>query len=178
MNKETIKTALMLIGAAAVGYAAVKVTKKAVKCAIENTGKMMLFDKMMKDSSLDLGIEDDCDDEGEIAFVFCPGDKDSDCEYCKGAATDFEQPEQVNNAESDVSESINKDNVNTASDNTADEEDFQKKARDLYNETFNGGESTVSATKAKIEKEDEVEELQTSKSKKESKPTRTKKERK
>lgn len=173
MMKDVIKKTLMLAGAAAVGYVAVKVVGRAVS----GVTKYIAFNEMMKRCNIerDDGILFGCIDINTDECEKC----DEDCEYCPESATEFAEKEgskeekPINIDESDASEFI-KENKTEKDDKGSDSDKaFREKARDLFN-----SEDTDNITKSKIEKGSGEEELRTSESNKQTKSTRTKKERK
>ena len=174
MIKETIKTSLMLIGAAAVGYAAVKAVSRAAK----SVTKYIAFNEMMKRCNIereDDGILFGCIDINTDECEKC----DEDCEYCHESATEFAEKEgskeekPINIDESDASEFIKENKTEADEKDSESDKAFREKARDLFN-----SEDTDNITKSKIEKGSGEEKLRTSESNKQTKSTRTKKERK
>ncbi len=109
MIKETIKISLMLIGAAAVGYAAVKAVSRAAK----GVTKYVAFNEMMKRCSIEQDDEgnlfgcinintDDCEGSGERCDESCG----KDCEYCHETATEFAEKEDSEEEEPIISVEI------------------------------------------------------------------------
>ena len=173
MMKDVIKKTLMLAGAAAVGYVAVKVVGRAVS----GVTKYIAFNEMMKRCNIerDDGILFGCIDINTDECEKC----DEDCEYCHESATEFAEKEgskeekPINIDESDASEFIKENKMETDDKGSDSDKAFREKARDLFN-----SEDTDNITKSKIEKGSGEEELRTSESNKQTKSTRTKKERK
>lgn len=106
MIKETIKTSLMLIGAAAVGYAAVKAVNRAAK----GITKYVAFNEMMKRCNIEQDDEgnlfgcidiniDDCDGSGKRCDESCG----KDCEHCHETATEFAENEDSEEKEPIIS---------------------------------------------------------------------------
>lgn len=106
MIKETIKTSLMLIGAAAVGYAAVKAVSRAAK----GITKYVAFNEMMKRCNIEQDDEgnlfgcidintDDCEGSGERCDESCG----KDCEHCHETATEFAENEDSEEKEPIIS---------------------------------------------------------------------------
>ena len=173
MMKDVIKKTLMLTGAAAVGYVAVKVVGRAVS----GVTKYIAFNEMMKRCNIerDDGILFGCIDINTDECEKC----DEDCEYCHESATEFAEKEgskeekPINIDESDASEFIKENKTETDEKGSDSDKAFREKARDFFN-----SEDTDNITKSKIEKGSGEEELRTSESNKQTKSTRTKKERK
>ena len=173
MMKDENKKTLMLTGAAAVGYVAVKVVGRAVS----GVTKYIAFNEMMKRCNIerDDGILFGCIDINTDECEKC----DEDCEYCHESATEFAEKEgskeekPINIDESDASEFIKENKTETDEKGSDSDKAFREKARDFFN-----SEDTDNITKSKIEKGSGEEELRTSESNKQTKSTRTKKERK